>query len=66
MFLDMGLRVMFMGVRILSKNEYDTFLCELKEIESNPNSTSVQIYNKKMELEQNLTIFGASAIEDKL
>lgn len=40
MFLDMGLRVMFMGVRILSKDEFSTFMSELKEIEGNPSSTS--------------------------
>lgn len=57
---------MFMGVRLLSKEEFENFLKELKELESNPASTQEQIYNKKLELESHLKIFGASAIEDKL
>ena len=40
MFLDMGLRVMFMGVRILSQDEFSTFMNELKTLEGSPNSTS--------------------------
>lgn len=38
----------------------------MRAIESDPKSTSEQIYNKKCEIEQHLTIFGATAIEDKL
>lgn len=65
-YLEMGFRVMFMGIRLLSKKEFESFLKEVKEIENDPKSTSEDIYNKKCDIEQHLTIFGATAIEDKL
>lgn len=42
---------MFMGIRILSKNELESFLEELRIIEEDFESSPDQIYSKKCEIE---------------
>lgn len=65
-YLEAGLRVMFVAVKVLSKEECTKFLEEVKEMENDPKYTSEEIYQKKREVEEGLTIIGATAIEDKL
>ena len=59
-----GLRTMFFAVRLLSKNELNTFLFDLKELESKEKKEEIR--KLKMSIEKDLTLIGGSAIEDKL
>ncbi len=65
-YLESGLRVMFMGFKLISEDEYQKFRSKLSMVESDKNATSEDIYKIKQEFEKDLFLFGASAIEDKL
>ena len=61
-YLDLGYRMMFLGIRLISKEE----LKKYKEDISQNNLNEEEIDKIKKDFENNLVIIGATAIEDKL
>ena len=62
-YLDKGLRMLFMGVRLLSKKEFEKYQNDLDKARK---SNLEQIYKTKADFEKNFKIIGVSAVEDKL
>lgn len=65
-YLDLGFRIMFLAIKMMSSIEVKTFLWDLKNLQLDQNSSQDQIYQFKSSIESNLTLLGATAIEDKL
>ena len=64
-YLEKGLRILFMAVRLISEEEFTTFKENLDKAKFSEKSKE-EIDKVKGELERNLYLIGASAIEDKL
>ena len=61
-YLDLGYRMMFLGIRLISKEEFKKYEQEIIQ-----NNLSEEELDKiKKDFENNITIIGATAIEDKL
>ena len=64
-FILEGLRVMYVAIRILSKEEWASFCKRISEA-NNSNDYDADISKISDDLENNLTLVGATGIEDKL
>lgn len=63
-FIHTGLRVMYLGIKVMSDDEVDGFLHQLDSLERIGDSNG---YNRaKLDIEYGLSLIGATAIEDKL
>ena len=64
-YLEKGLRILFMAVRLISEQEFEGFKRRLDEAKFSE-KTKEEVDEVKAELEKDMYLFGASAIEDKL
>ena len=65
-FAEQGLRTLVCGYKVISDDEYYSWLNELNKAKANLQNRSILIEQLYDKLEQDITLLGATAIEDKL
>ena len=65
-FSKIGFRTLFVAMKVLSQNEYDSFAKEVKEASTSLDNKDQLLAKAYEKVENNLYIIGATIVEDKL
>ena len=66
LFSDKGYRTLYIAMRILSKNEYEDFSYNIEQAQLDTENKKEKLEECYNEIENNLTLIGATIVEDKL
>ena len=65
-FSDLGLRTLFIAMRVISQEEYDLFSSSLKEAQMSLQNKEEEVAKVYETIERDLFLLGATIVEDKL